>query len=310
MKKILLTGACGFIGRHLLARLLQCSDYHVRCLDRFKATWLSPASRVQFIEADFCAPHVMEEAIAGCDTIVHLISTTLPQTSNDDPAYDTQTNLIGTISMLDLAVKHKVRRFLYASSGGTIYGNPQSDIISENHPTNPRCSYGIVKLAVEKYLRLYHEIHGLSTLVLRLANPFGEHQRTDNKFGVISTFCHKAVLDECIEIWGDGTVIRDFIYISDLIDALIAALTSPLTGTEINIGSGKGYSINEVIATIEKVLRRKIRTELLPARNFDVPKVVLDISQAERLLRWHPRIPLEEGIRNTLSYHQELTTRG
>jgi UDP-glucose 4-epimerase len=298
--RCLITGGGGFQGYHLTNSLI-AQGYTVRCLDRYKPVWL-PEGMVEFIEGDFSATHLIADTIKGCDIIFHLACTTLPQTSNEDPDFDVSSNVLGTIRMLDEAVKAKVKRFIFISSGGTVYGVPSIIPIPENHPTNPICSYGITKLTIEKYLRLYYQIHGLNTCSIRLSNPYGEYQRVDSIQGAITVFCYKAITGQTIHIWGDGSVQRDFIYISDVIDAVVKIIDCPISGDEINIGTGKPVSLNEIIDNIENLLAKKIKRQYTAARTFDIPINSLDISYAKEKLRWEPKITIHDGLDRTIRW--------
>jgi UDP-glucose 4-epimerase len=299
--KCLVPGGGGFIGTHLCEGLL-AAGHEVRVLERPRleldnATIV--ASQVEWIEGDFCNPADVKAAIAGCDVIFHLISTTLPKNSNENPVYDIESNAIATLRMLDLARQEKIRKVVFVSSGGTVYGKPLQIPIPESHPTDPLCSYGIGKLMIEKFLRLYRYLHGLNYCIVRLSNPFGEHQRPSASQGAVAVFLHKALKGETIEIWGDGSVVRDYHYIGDAIDALIKAMHHEGDCRLFNIGSGQGRSLNEVLAEIESLLGHPVTRKYTPARAFDVPANVLDISLARKHLGWEPRTSFEEGLRLT-----------
>jgi UDP-glucose 4-epimerase len=212
--------------------------------------------------------------------------------------------VISTIHMLDAARRMKVKMVLFASSGGTVYGVPREVPIKESHPTEPTCSYGIGKLAIEKYLRLYHELHGLEYRILRIANPYGEEQRVTGAQGAVAVFLSRAVNDETIEVWGDGTVVRDFLHVSDVSDAFLKAMSYRGEHRLFNIGAGKGHSINELLAAIEALLRRPVRRDYLPMRQFDVPVNVLDITRARQALGFEPRTSLHQGLERTLQWLQ------
>lgn len=297
-ESVLVIGGAGFIGRHLVEELTK-SNYKVRILDLQKPDWLN--KKIEFIEGSFVSEHLLEEALSGCDFVFHLASTTLPKSSNEDPVFDVSSNLIGTVRLLQYAVNAKIKKFIFASSGGTVYGIPEALPVKEDGKTNPTCSYGIVKLTIEKYLRLFFQLYNLDTCSLRIANPYGEYQRFDRAHGAVTVFCKNAIAKEPIEIWGDGTIERDFIYIKDVISAMLKTLISECRGEEINIGCGKGESLNEIIAAIERLTGEKMDVNYLPSRSFDVPVNYLDISKAKEILNWQPATSLDDGIRATFS---------
>jgi UDP-glucose 4-epimerase len=278
-------GGGGFLGYHLCQALLT-AGHRVRIFDRpnlERFSLLDSSGSVEWIEGDFVNQGDLEPAISGCDIIYHLVSTTLPKSSNENPLYDIETNVIGTLRLLDL-VKGKNKKIIFISSGGTVYGIPEEVPIKESHPTNPICSYGIGKVTIEKYLHLYHHLYNLDYCVFRLANPFGERQKVTAAQGVIAVFLHKALHDQPIEIWGDGTVIRDYLYVKDAIAPVVKAITYRVDCRIFNVGSGEGKSLNEVLAAIGALLGKKVRCTYTPSRAFDVPSNVLDISLAARYL--------------------------
>lgn len=299
--RCLVLGGRGFIGSHLVDALLT-QGFKVRCFDRPHVELLKDSHRsnvnLELMEGDFCSKQDLTKAVQDCDLCFHLISTTLPSSSNLHPVYDVQTNLIGTLQLLDEGVKSKLKKIIFISSGGTVYGNPLKIPISEQHPTNPTCSYGITKLAIEKYLSLYLQLHGLDYTILRLANPFGDRQRLDANQGAVAVFFGHLINGRTINIWGDGSVIRDYIYISDVIDAILTAAHYKGTEKVFNIGSGEGYSLNEVLAAIEDTTSLKTCRQYNAARDFDVPVSILDIHKAEKFLNWKPKINFRQGLSN------------
>lgn len=299
--KCLILGGGGFLGSHLSEALL-AQGYAVRIFDRpnllrFKSFHRNVA--VEWVEGDFINREHVAHAVSGCDIIYHLVSTTLPRSSNVNPAYDVETNVVGTLHLLEAAREHKVRKVIFASSGGTVYGIPQEVPIKESHPTEPICSYGIAKLAIEKYLSLFHLLYGMEYCVLRLANPFGERQRIAAAQGAVAVFLDKALRNESIEIWGDGSVVRDYFHVSDAASALAKAITYQGNNRVFNIGSGVGQSLNEVLEAIEVLLGTAVRRSYLPSRAFDVPANVLDTSKAIELLNWKPEVSFAEGLSRT-----------
>lgn len=299
-KRCLVLGGRGFMGSHLVDALLH-AGYLVRCFDRPHVAPLGDSHltnpNFELYEGDLVSEADVVEALEGCDICYHFVSTTLPKSSNADPVFDVETNLLGTVRLLTHAVKAGVKKVIFVSSGGTVYGVPKQVPIPETHPTDPICSYGITKLAIEKYLGLFKQLHGLDYTVLRISNPYGERQRIQASQGAVSVFLGKALRGESIEIWGDGSVVRDYIYIADVVDAFIAALAP--TGDEhvFNIGSGRGLSLNEVLDHIETVTGRTTVRHYTPSRTFDVPKNVLSVERAKQSLGWSPKISFEQGLR-------------
>lgn len=302
--KTLILGGAGFIGSHLAEALL-AQGHEVRIFDRPHIqipAELKECHGIEWMQGDFLSVADIQAAVDGVELIFHLVSTTLPKNSNDDPGYDVGTNVIGSLHLLDAAVRLGIRKIVFISSGGTIYGIPSQIPIPETHPTDPLVSYGISKLAIEKYLKLYHELHGLDYAVLRVANPYGERQRTDMAQGAVAVFAKKALAGETIEIWGDGSVTRDYIYIADLIEAFVLAASYQGQERIFNIGGGHGLSLNQLLATLEELLARPVNRRFLPARKFDVPVNILDITRAREVLGWAPRTPFKVGLQRTLQW--------
>jgi UDP-glucose 4-epimerase len=230
----------------------------------------------------------------------------LPKTSNDDAVHDLESNLLATVQFLDLARHSTIEKIVFASSGGTVYGVPTVVPIPERHETQPLCSYGIHKLAIEHYLRLHQYLYGLDYCVLRLANPFGERQRADASQGAVSVFLDKALRGEEIVVWGDGSAVRDYIHVSDVSRAFCQAARYPGTPRIFNIGSGQGRSVNDLISSIETIVGRTVTRRYLPGRRFDVPVNVLDVSLAAEHLGWRPRCSFQEGLRRTLEWQSTV----
>ncbi len=245
-------GGGGFIGSHLSEALIEKYD-KVTVFDRPGASYLQLLSQkgAKIIQGNFLEPTHLQEALAGADTLFHLISTTVPKSSMDNPVFDIESNLIGSINLFDQARNAGVKKIIYASSGGTVYGVPQQIPISEDHPTDPICSYGIVKLAIEKYLHLYWTLFGLDYCVLRVSNAYGERQIVNSAQGVIPVLIDKELHHQRFTIWGDGSVIRDYIHVSDIVSAFLRASEHNGEPRIFNIGSGIGHSVNDIAKTLE-----------------------------------------------------------
>ncbi len=295
--RALVLGGNGFIGSHVVDNLLS-HGHTVRVFDRGVDSFRKPLAQVDYRLASFDDVPALAEALEGVDVVYHLISTTVPSTSNKDAVYDVESNLVGTIRLLNLIRDSKVSRIVYLSSGGTVYGVPDSSPILESHPLRPICSYGVVKVAVENYLRMYHHLYGLEYTVLRVSNPYGERQGHVGVQGVIGTFMGKVLDNQSIEIWGDGRVVRDFIYIGDLASLCVKAGVSHRVGV-FNAGSGTGSTIRNIVATLSVVTEQVIQPQYSVGRSYDVPEVILDIQKVKEIFQWTPEISLLAGMTKT-----------
>lgn len=310
--KFTVFGGGGFIGSAIVDRLL-AEGHAVRVFERPRVAPyrdFRPDEALEWETGDLLSAHDVAKAIEGADQVIHLVSTTLPKSSNDDPAYDVSTNIIATLSLLDAMVAQGIKRIIYISSGGTVYGTPLYVPIDEKHPTEPEVSYGIVKLTIEKYLQLYQRLRGIRAIVLRVANPYGERQRVETAQGAVGVFLHRVLSGQAIDIWGDGTVMRDFIYVGDVADAFVRATTYQGDATVFNIGSGVGTSLNELVRAIGEVTGVAAACNYLPGRAIDVPVSVLDCSLARRELGWAPRVSLPEGLSRTVGWLKGSSPKG
>ena len=301
----LILGGNGFIGSHLVDKLL-AEGHKVRVFDKYEERYRKPNPQVDYRNGDFGNRGLLAEALTGMDIVFHLVSTTLPKTSNDDPAFDVQSNVIETIFLLEQCVAKKIKKVVFISSGGTVYGKQARLPIAEDSSTEPECSYGITKLAIEKYHSLFNHLYGLDYSVIRPSNPYGSRQDPFGIQGAISVFLGKVARNEQIEIWGDGEVVRDYIYIDDLVDGIYRAATMKTASRIFNLGSGRGYSLNSILQVIRDVTGRDAQVRYTAGRAFDVPKIYLDIKRAGNELSWSPSTSLEDGIRKTWPFVQKL----
>lgn len=306
----LVVGGSGFIGSRLVAALAE-SGYAVRSFDRLDPRpEIARLSRVEFMQGTIENEEELRRAVAGCDICFHLASTTTPKSSNDDPAFDLTSNVVATLRLLDACRDARMAKLVFLSSGGTVYGRALSSPIPESHPTDPLCAYGIGRLSIEKYLALYRWLHGLDCCILRAANAYGPGQRTGTGQGAIAAFLGRILDRQTIEIWGDGSVIRDFVHVDDLAQALVASIRYRGGAHVFNVGSGQGCSLNELLGELSTTTGRPLSVSYLPGRPFDVPVNVLDISLARDALAWTPKIGLPEGLRRTWTWLLDQSAAG
>lgn len=293
-------GAGGFLGSNLCRTLIR-QGHSVRAFGRRRA-FPDALHGCDWIPGDFADPASVANAISGSEVVFHLVTATTPANANVDKIADLNANVISTLHLLNACRETGVRRVVFVSSGGTVYGIPNQVPTPESAATNPITAYGISKLAIEKYLGLYEYLYGLEYRVLRVANPFGPYQVALKSQGVIAAFLHRALTGRAIEMWGDGGVIRDYIFIDDVVDALTLAATHEGYGRVFNVGSGEGRSLNDIVVAIDKLLGEKISVDYFPGRTVDVPISVLDTTRARNELGWRASTPFEEGLRNTLAW--------
>jgi len=278
----LVLGGNGFIGSHLVDKLL-AEGHKVRVFDKYEEHYRKPIAGCDYYYGDFGNRGLLADALNGIDIVFHLISTTLPETSNDDPVFDVQSNVVETLFLLEQCVTKKIQKVVFISSGGTVYGIPVELPVHEDNPTDPECSYGITKLVIEKYLALFKLLHGANYVIVRPSNSYGDRQNPNSIQGAIPVFLNKVAKGESIEIWGDGEVVRDYIFIDDLVEGIYKAATVNAQSTE-----------------------REVKVEYKAKRAFDIPKIYLDISRAREELSWAPVTSLESGIEKTWEFIQKL----
>jgi len=302
---VLVLGGNGFIGSHLLDRLL-IFGHKVRVFDRQDELYRKPQSDIDYYMGDFGNRAVLANALKGVDIVFHLISTTVPKTSNDDPAFDVLSNVVETIFLLEQCVKEHIKKIVFVSSGGAIYGTPSILPISEDGLTNPESSYGITKLTIEKYLSLFHHLYGLDYTIIRPSNPYGPRQNPHGNQGVVAVFLGRIAKRQPIEIWGNGQTIKDYIFIEDLVEGIYRAAFCNTPSKIFNIGSGIGHSINELLQIIKEAVNKEFTVIYSPGELYDVSRIYLDVARAKRELEWEPQTPLSVGIKKTWDFVKGL----
>jgi UDP-glucose 4-epimerase len=300
--KALVIGGNGFIGSHLVDKLAE-RGWDIVVFDLYERRYDVLPPHVHFIRGDLNQAYLVREALTGVDTVFHLAWATIHEVSNQDPAADVTTNLIPTIHLLEACRNAGIRRVLFSSSGGTVYGPAQTWPIPETHPQNPVNGYGITKLAVEKYLYMFRHLYGLDYAILRPSVPYGPRQNPLARQGAVAVFLYRVAHGLPVTIWGDGSVTRDYFYISDLAEALIASAEQELGEQRIfNIGGAEEVSLLQLLRLVEETVGQPARIEYGPARQFDAPRIVLDTRLARQSLNWQPQVLLAEGLAKTWSW--------
>jgi UDP-glucose 4-epimerase len=275
---------------------------HRVCAFGHRGLFPAALTGTDWLQGDFSDRSAIASAIQGAEVAFHLIHSTVPHSANLDMAGDVRQNLLPSLSFLDLARSAGVKRVVFLSSGGTIYGHPMQIPTEETAPTEPVTAYGISKLAIEKYLALYQRLYGLDYRILRVANPFGPFQVAVKGQGLIAETISRAINRERIEVWGDGSIVRDFIFVDDVIDALEIAAGDGSDERIFNIGSGTGRSVRDVLATIEHSLASKLDIAWKGERSVDVPVSILSVTRARDKLGWSPKTSFESGITKTIAW--------
>ncbi len=295
---VLVMGGLGFIGSHLSRRLLQ-KGYKVRIFDKlFGSRELIDdiVEEVEIREGDIEKPDDVLNALEGADCAIHLIHTTVPGSSMQDPAYDVQSNVVSCTKWLPHIKRSGLKRIIYISSGGTVYGAPKTDPINEDHPTDPICSYGATKLIIEKYIAMYARLSGVEYRICRPSNVYGAGQKLNIKQGAIGVFLDRAIKGQAIEIWGDGNEKRDYLYVTDAIDGIIKMINHEGKGRIFNLSTSVGYSLNDLLTFIRNKFNMPLKVKYVPTRNIDVSVNILDNTRLRSETGWKPTIEIDRGI--------------
>lgn len=290
-RRILVIGGGGFLGQHVLASLLE-RGFSVSSLDLH-----DPGG---FPEVDWLIGSAGDESLVAAaadfhETVVFLASNSLPGSGNADLSAEIGSHLRLAVKTAELCCNQGVKTFIFASSGGAVYG-AGADVTREDAPTHPMSAYGVSKLAIEKYLAVLSHLRGMRCLSLRISNPYGPGQRANRNQGFVAAAMSAAIHGTPLTCWGDGSTVRDFIYVKDVADAFVRGCNYKGASQVINIGSGQGRSLVEAIAAVERATGRRIEAHFERGRVFDVPRNVLDSSLAASTLFWTPRHSFEEGL--------------
>jgi UDP-glucose 4-epimerase len=306
--KVLVTGGAGFIGSHVADRLLT-DGHEVVVLDDLSTghvEQLNPAAR--FYQMDIQSPWLDELfKIERPEAVLHQAAQASVRRSVEDPGFDASVNVMGTVTLLQASVRHGVRRFLFASTGGAIYGDADVIPTPEDYPALPVSPYGASKLAAEVYLRTFHAVHGLSYAALRYANVFGPRQDPHGEAGVVAIFARRLLTADTARINGDGKQTRDFVYVGDVAEANARALTSEVVGS-FNVGTGVETDINTIFHLLKRLTGSSQQDVHGPALPGEQRRSVVDARKIQKVMGWRPQTSLEAGLDATVRYFRQAST--
>ena len=305
MSNCLVLGADGFIGSHLVD-VLAAAGHQVRAVDRFKGgagvNLTQERPNVQLVTGDFLNREDLDAALENIDYVFHFVSTTTPATSAKDPMIDIDTNVRGSVQLMQLCVEHNVKRIIFPSSGGAIYGQDFPRPINEGDATEPVSPYAIGKLTIEGYLRYFQETHNLDHLALRISNPYGVRQNLVGNQGVIPIFLNLIRQGLPLNVFGDGGMIRDYLYITDLIEMIVGIFDKPTKYRTYNLGTGKGLALKDMIEYMKQITGNKVVVNYFPSRPTDVEHVLLDIKRYRKEFGDPELLAIHDGIKKTWDY--------
>jgi UDP-glucose 4-epimerase len=309
--RVLITGGAGFIGSHT-ADAIVAAGHHTAVLDNLstgKRTQVNPGAR--FHEADLRDADAVRAVIEQerPEVIVHLAAQMDVRRSVADPAFDAQVNLVGFLNLMEAARRHGLKRVVFSSTGGAIYGEQEQFPCDENHPARPLSPYGVAKLATERYLFFYGAEYGIDYVALRYANVYGPRQDPHGEAGVVAIFCGRLIAGEPVTIYGDGKQTRDYTFVGDVVRANLAALSASCSGP-VNIGTGVETSVNALYAELAKAAGVSRAPNYAPRRPGEQQRSVISAAKAARELGWRPEVPLAQGLRATLEFFRSAEKAG
>ncbi|KKM20597.1 hypothetical protein LCGC14_1643860 [marine sediment metagenome] len=300
--KSLVVGGNGFIGSNLVDRLVECG-HEVVVLDLWQRRYDKMPPEVRFMQGQIKQSFLLFEALADVNVVYHLAWAMTHEMSNRDLVADVRANLVSSLHLIEASLRAGVDRIVFVSSGGTVYGHSGVFDIPENAPKTPLSSYGITKLAVEKYIQMFNHLYGLDYVILRPSVPYGPRQSPHGRQGAVAVFLYRVAHGLPLTIWGDGSVTRDYFYISDLIDALVTSMDRELSKHRIfNISGDEKITLVNLVELVEQTVGRKAIVEYSPARKFDATRIILDTQLARHELDWQPKVPMVQGLAMTWNW--------
>jgi len=298
MYLILIIGGAGFIGSNL-TQLLSNHDYNITAVDQFAFEVQPDCKNVSFVQGNITDSNFLALLFrkSKFDIVIHLVSSLIPSSNYSDFNSSRDLNTFSSFELMRQMEENNVKKIIFFSSGGTVYGNNKNDIIKEDSRLLPENYYGFSKLLIEEYIQLQFRLNKLKFVIVRPSNPYGNGQKTHSKQGIIAVAMGKLINNEALEIWGDGSVIRDYLHVSDLCMAIYAIIKNDSWNKIYNIGSSEGVSINGIINIIEEVSQKKLIVNYLSSRAEDVPRNVLDTTKIKNDTDWTPKIELRNGLK-------------
>jgi len=301
--RILVTGGAGFIGSHVVDRFVELG-HQVTVFDNLSSgrrEFVHPQARL--VVADLTDAEAIERCVAEFrpEIVDHHAAQIDVRHSVDNPVHDARTNILGALALLQSCSRHGVKKFVYASTGGALYGEGRVLPATEEHPVNPESPYGVSKHTVEHYLYLWKLLHGLDYTVLRYPNVYGPRQNPHGEAGVNAIFIGLMLHGRRPRIFGSGEQVRDYVYVGDVVDANALALEQG-GGEMVNIGTGLGTSVNDIVRELNVVLGTSIEPIYEAPRAGEVQRIYLDATRAARVLGWKPRVAFTEGLRRTVEW--------
>jgi UDP-glucose 4-epimerase len=303
--KILVTGGAGFIGSHVVDLYVEHGHKVVVVDDLTTGTLSNLNPAATFYKMDIRDPEVAEVfEVERPDVVNHHAAQMDVRRSVEDPIYDADINILGSLRLLEHSRQFRVRRFIYISSGGAVYGEPEYHPCAETHPINPICQYGASKHTVEHYLFMYRVNYGMEFTVLRYANVYGPRQNPHGEAGVVAIFTGQMLEGQEVVINGDGKQTRDFVYVADCSRANLLALSAGNVDGVFNLGSGRETSINEIFTELKSVTNYGLAPVHGPAKLGETRRIYLNVSKAGREMGWRPTVELEEGLKHTVAHYR------
>ena len=301
--KILVTGGAGFIGSNIVDELIE-KKHKVVIVDNLATGNIKNVNKkAKFYKVSVCDKKKIDEIFKKekIDIVIHHAAQLDVRKSVEDPCFDADVNIKGALNILEACKNTKVKKIIFASSGGTIYGECGTKAPDEKSFANPLSPYGVAKLSVEHYIKAYSALYGLKYTILRYANVYGPRQDVNGEAGVVAIFIGRMTANKEVFIFGNGKQLRDYVYVKDVVSANIKSLTKG-NNEIINIGTQKTFSVNQLVKELSVITNYKNKPVFKPKRNGELFKSFLNISKAKKVLNWEPEVSIKEGLKNTVNY--------